>query len=110
MSDFGYVNLRNRIASASLPIMPLLPLYYSDLAFFESLGNLVTTDGDLQWINAEKVVGIANTIQVLQKFQTSIYQFHPVNQIQEHILNYPVLLPKEAEDIALRLEGNASSI
>lgn len=82
-----------------------MPLYYSDLGFFESLGNLTNKDGDALWINAEKVIGIATTIQALQKFQTSIYSFQPVHQIQEHILKYPCLLPKEAEDTALRLEG-----
>lgn len=85
--------------------MPLMPLYYSDLGFYESLGNLTSKDGEELWINAEKIVGIANTVQTLQKFQTSIYRFQPVNQIQEHILKYPCLLPKEAEDTAVRLEG-----
>ena len=104
-ADFGYATLRNRIVLSSPPVMPLMPLYYSDLGFYESLGNLTNKDDEVLWINAEKMVGIANTIMALQKFQASTYIFQPVHEIQEHILKYPYLLPKEAEEIAVRLQG-----
>ena len=104
--DFGYSNLRNRLSSSSVPLMPLLPLYYSDLGFYDSLGDLITAeeDSETKWINVEKLVGVAKTVLDIKKFQACDYQFQQVQSIQEHILKYPVLMPKEAEDTAVRLE------
>lgn len=83
--------------------MPLLPLHYSDLAFNESLGDLVRNEDNTKWINVEKLLGITNTIQSIQKFQKSDFRFKPIMEIQEHILRFPTLTAKEAEDYAVRL-------
>lgn len=83
--------------------MPLLPLHYSDLAFNESLGDIVKKEDNNQWINVEKLLGIANTVLAIQKFQKSDFSFKHIQDIQEHILKYPVLTLKEAEDYAVRL-------
>jgi hypothetical protein len=103
-ADLGYVALRDRIQSSEFPVMPLLPLYYSDLSFFESLGPLPKKKGDDLWINVEKLVGIAKTVKTLKNFQKSEYRFRSVDQIQTHILEYKCISQKEAEDIAVRLE------
>ncbi len=103
--DFGYAAIRSRIMVSTVPQMPLIAVYYSDLAFYEALGTLTSKDADQLWINVEKLVGVANTIQTLKKFQKSDYHFRPVPQIQDHILRYPCLSPKDAEDAAVRLEG-----
>lgn len=89
--------------------MPLLQLHYGDLAFYESLGETLRKEDNVQFINAEKVLGIANTVTTLQRFQKSDFCYRPVTEIQEHILKFPALTAKEAEGYSVRWRINTNS-
>ena len=81
-------------------------LYFSNISFYETFGDLFTKDDLNLWINVEKLTSISSTVLTLKNLQTCSYSFQEVSEIQNHILKYQTLSVKEAEGAVVRLKGN----
>lgn len=78
---FQYANYRKYLKDMSVPAIPFLGVYLTDLTFLD-LGNSDFLP-DTNYINFEKRRKVFNLIREIQKFQQVQYPLQPVPQIQD---------------------------
>ena len=105
-SDHNYFIMRNKTKMLVPPLIPYPAVYYGDLTANDAFGDLIIDQGQVQWINVEKIIGVAFVIKGIQNHQKIRYEFQLVNEIVEHIIKYTNLNLKEAEQASLGLESN----
>jgi len=89
-TDLNYKSLRDSIKLASLPAIPYLGLYLTDLTMIDTgntdrIAQSLPDGTTIELINFLKLRTSAQVITQIQNYQTIPFSYHPVKRIQDFI-------------------------
>ncbi|KAJ1546097.1 hypothetical protein HK405_007407, partial [Cladochytrium tenue] len=100
-SELNYKRFRQRVLSASPPLIPFPGIYQGDLMFVDTYIK-DRLEGGL--VNVQKQQKVANIVLELQAYQRTPYNLEPVPEIQEYIRGYAALTDDAAYAASLACE------
>merc|ERR1712137_58040 len=105
--DQHFAALRVVKGEATLPAVPYLGMYLSDLTFIDNEADFV--DPEKRMINFVKMQYIGNIIRQIEKYQQGAYCLTPVPILQEYLMKLPYLEEKEMYGWSTKCEERKDS-
>lgn len=104
----NFKQYRANLLSVNPPCIPYLGVYLTDLTFIRDANPNTYPDTDL--INFSKRRRISEVLMSLQQYQQARYQFHPVEEIKNMLINLPSLSVDDAYRESLKIEPRENAL
>jgi len=105
-TERNYLNYRNVVKLATLPCIPYLGVFLTDLVFIDENPDVLQPSG---LINFDKWYRVAAVVREIQKFQVTSYAFRTVPEITRMLSDLPVLQENDLYTLSLKCEERAKS-